>query len=226
MIIPVRDRAAHLGAAVESALDQRGVRLEVVVVDDGSTDETAQLFVTPPDPRVRLVRQPPLGVTAARNHGTRVARGAWLLLLDSDDALLPGGAAALLSATAADVDVVSGAVERIEADRTVLTRPSAHGPEFSNVAGQFLAGAMLIRATAWRDVGGQLEALTFGENTELAMRLAARAQRIGQHFVAIDTAVARYVLPPAPRYEHAGRAVAGIEILRTDRHLLGRSSRP
>ncbi|WP_428566800.1 MAG: glycosyltransferase family 2 protein [Solidesulfovibrio sp. DCME] len=89
-IIPTRDRAGLVGRAVASALAQTHAPLEVIVVDDGSTDDTAAVLSAVADPRLTMVRlDPGRGVSAARNAGLAVARGAYVALLDSDDAWLP-----------------------------------------------------------------------------------------------------------------------------------------
>ena len=89
-IIPTRDRADMVMRAVASALAQTGVCLEVVVVDDGSGDDTAARLAGLDDPRLRVLSHPvPRGVSAARNAGMAAARGDYLALLDSDDEWLP-----------------------------------------------------------------------------------------------------------------------------------------
>jgi glycosyltransferase involved in cell wall biosynthesis len=88
VVIPTYNRAYILGQAIESVLQQTYRPVEVVVIDDGSTDDTRRLvesFGTP----VRYFYQPNAGVTSARNHGLRVARGEFVALLDSDDRWLP-----------------------------------------------------------------------------------------------------------------------------------------
>jgi len=89
VVIPTHDRAHLVGDAVRSALAQTQGDLEVIVVDDGSTDGTASVIAAIDDPRVRFLRQPHLGIGAARNHGIRAARGRYLAFLDSDDLWLP-----------------------------------------------------------------------------------------------------------------------------------------
>lgn len=112
-LIPVRDGAATLGAAVASALAECGPADEVLVVDDGSRDHPAR--VLPPDRRVRLVHQPPAGIVAALEHGRRLARGSLLARLDADDIALPGRIAAQRAVLAADprVGAVGGPAELI-----------------------------------------------------------------------------------------------------------------
>ncbi len=84
VVIPAYDCEATIGLTIESVLAQTGVSFEVVVVDDGSTDGTAEV-VRGFGPRVRLVSQANGGVGAARNHGLALARGRWVAFCDADD---------------------------------------------------------------------------------------------------------------------------------------------
>jgi glycosyltransferase involved in cell wall biosynthesis len=86
VIIPTHNRAGTLSRAVRSVLGQSHRQLELIVVDDGSTDETETLLAGFSDTRLQVVRQEHRGVSAARNRGLETARGAWIALLDSDDA--------------------------------------------------------------------------------------------------------------------------------------------
>ncbi len=88
VIIPTYNRATFIQAAVDSALNQTRVPLEIIVVDDGSTDGTHRLLSAYGAP-VRVIRQPNCGRSAARNTGLRAARGDLILFLDSDDLLAP-----------------------------------------------------------------------------------------------------------------------------------------
>jgi GT2 family glycosyltransferase len=88
VIIPTHNRRHIIGKAMRSALAQSYPSLEVVVADDGSTDDTRTL-VESFGPRVRYVRQANAGVSAARNFGMRHARGEFIAFLDSDDAWHP-----------------------------------------------------------------------------------------------------------------------------------------
>lgn len=100
VVIPTFDRAALLPVAVASALAQRPAPLEVIVVDDGSTDDTPEVCRRFPPP-VRTIRQANTGPAAARNRGIRKARGDYVAFLDSDDVWLPGKLAAQLAALTA-----------------------------------------------------------------------------------------------------------------------------
>ena len=89
VIIPTYNRAASIGEAIESALAQAYPAMEIIVVDDGSTDDTQQI-VTHRYPQVRYFHQENRGVASARNRGVREARGELIAFLDSDDLWLPG----------------------------------------------------------------------------------------------------------------------------------------
>lgn len=88
VVMPVRDGGRWLRTAVDSILAQRGVRLELIVVDDHSSDEA--LAALPRDPRLRLLATAGRGVVDALNTGAAAARGEWLARMDADDEALPG----------------------------------------------------------------------------------------------------------------------------------------
>jgi glycosyltransferase involved in cell wall biosynthesis len=88
-VIPVYNGEAHLGEALDSVLGQDPRPLEVIVVDDGSTDRTAEVAQSRGDV-VRYVRQTNAGPSSARAHGVELARGELVALLDADDRWLPG----------------------------------------------------------------------------------------------------------------------------------------
>lgn len=90
VIIPVWNRAEMIGRAIDSCLSQDIDDLEVIVIDDGSTDGTAQVVEGYDDRRIVLLRhEKNRGVCPARNTGIAQARGNWLVMLDSDKELLP-----------------------------------------------------------------------------------------------------------------------------------------
>ncbi len=112
VLLPTWNAAATVEQALASILDEVDVRLECLVIDDASTDGTADVAqaVADRDPRVVVVRLPAnVGVSNARNRGLELARGQWLAFLDADDVILPGGLAALMGPTAdASIKAVIG----------------------------------------------------------------------------------------------------------------------
>jgi cellulose synthase/poly-beta-1,6-N-acetylglucosamine synthase-like glycosyltransferase len=85
VIIPLYNKEKFVAEAIESLRRQTHAEWEVVVVDDGSTDQGAAVVAALDDPRVRLIRQPNGGVSRARNRGIELARGEVVCFLDADD---------------------------------------------------------------------------------------------------------------------------------------------
>lgn len=89
VVIPLYNKEAIVARSIGSVLSQSFADFEVVVVDDGSTDRSAEIVRAFDDPRVRLVSQENGGPSKARNTGTRHANGDWIIYLDADDEMLP-----------------------------------------------------------------------------------------------------------------------------------------
>ena len=100
IIIPCFNAEACLQETLDSALAQTHPEVEIIVVDDGSTDGTRALVAAYGD-RLRVIHGPNQGAASARNTGTALARGEFLLYLDADDLLEPEAIASRLAALAA-----------------------------------------------------------------------------------------------------------------------------
>lgn len=90
VIIPLYNKEAIIGQSLQSVLSQDYDDFEVIVVNDGSTDRSADIVRSVTDPRVRIIEQENGGPSKARNTGVRNAKGEWIVFLDADDELLPG----------------------------------------------------------------------------------------------------------------------------------------
>lgn len=189
-IIPTHNRAATLARAIDSALAQSHAPLEVIVVDDGSTDGTRDLLATYSG-RIHALHQANAGPSAARNRGAAAARGGILAFLDSDDLWLPDKLArqvALMERAGPAVDCcVCDAAIASSPTPTARTafRSAALAPPFAEgiwhnpaevLATRFLLFNQVaaIRRGAFEDCGGFNEALRLLEDYELALRLAHR----------------------------------------------------
>jgi glycosyltransferase involved in cell wall biosynthesis len=118
ILVPTWNAEATVERAVDSILAERSIPLEVIVVDDASTDDTAGIVtaVAARDPRVVLLRlRVNGGVSNARNRGLALVRGEWVAFLDADDVLLPGALDALMAPTR-DPGVRSVIGQRIQND--------------------------------------------------------------------------------------------------------------
>lgn len=128
IIMPAYNVAPYVAAAIRSALAQTHRDFELIVVDDGSKDATADIVkaLTREDPRIRLVQQANRGLAGARNTALRAARGEMFALLDSDDVWEPEFLEAQLRILNArpDVDIVTGNGWYLEGPRNgQLARP-------------------------------------------------------------------------------------------------------
>lgn len=138
VVIPAYNVEEFILPAVRSALSQTFRDLEVIVVDDGSTDKTPDLVMSLCDPRLSLIRHENLGLAAARNTGIRASSGSYIGLLDGDDIWLP---------TKADIHV------RILADNPnvgIIYSNSAYIDESGRFTGQLLISR--LKEPSWTDL--------------------------------------------------------------------------
>ena len=145
ILIPTYNGASYIAPAIDSVLEQQGVDLEIIVVDDNSTDDTVGIVRSYDDPRVRLSQNATnLGAEGNWNRALELAKGTYIKLLPQDDLLLPGCLAAQISALEADTEetiaIVFGAREIIDKSGRVITRRGYQG------APGRIAAASIIRA--------------------------------------------------------------------------------
>ena len=126
VIVPCYRQAHYLAEAIESVLAQTYPHIEVVVVDDGSPDNTGEIAARYPG--VRYVREAQRGVSEARNLGIRMSTGSFLIFLDADDRLLPEAAAIGLDCFCRHPEVafVSGLFRFVATDGATLYERQGH----------------------------------------------------------------------------------------------------
>jgi glycosyltransferase involved in cell wall biosynthesis len=182
VVVPTRDRWDLLQRrALRSALAQEDVRLEVVVVDDGSVEPAPSSLQR--DGRVRVVRhETSRGVAAARNTGIREARAPWTAFLDDDDLWAPPKLSEQLNQLAAeDASFVYSAVAHTNLAGDVLTidpAPPARELREHLLAGNVIPGAasnIVVKTDLLRELGGFDVHLFILEDPDLALRLIGRA---------------------------------------------------
>ncbi len=201
LIIPAFNAARWLGRAVTSALRQTWSNLEVIVVDDGSTDATGELCRA--FAGLVYVHQDNAGVSAARNHGIRVSKGDVIGFLDADDELRPTMVEDLMAALSRfpEAGAASGAFVEDE-QGSMRRRPEAPVFERGIVEGvlpDFFAaynkdaivwtGSVLVRRSVLEAVGSFREEMRFGEDMELWSRIGGRYR-----WAFVDREVALYHL--------------------------------
>lgn len=96
VVIPLYNKEPHIARALNSVLNQTHQDFEIIVIDDGSTDEGAEVVRGFRDPRIQLIQQENKGVSAARNLGIEAARAELIAFLDADDEWLPSFIKAIL----------------------------------------------------------------------------------------------------------------------------------
>ncbi len=89
VVIPLYNKEPYIKRAIDSILAQKIQDYEIIVIDDGSTDKSAEVVKSFPDPRIRLIQQENAGVSAARNRGIEEAKAELIAFLDADDEWTP-----------------------------------------------------------------------------------------------------------------------------------------
>ncbi|HZP88611.1 MAG TPA: glycosyltransferase family A protein [Burkholderiales bacterium] len=182
VVIPAFNAAWCVGRAIESVLAQSFREVEVLVVDDGSTDDTAHTAGAY-GPPVRVIRKRNGGMSSARNAGIREARARYIAFLDADDRWLPGKLARQVKLLEENPDIVFCAAVALLEDphgRAMGQWACCQGAQgdlatiFANhsaVAGG--ASSVLARREAVLAVDGFDESLAGAEDTDFWIRLAA-----------------------------------------------------
>jgi glycosyltransferase involved in cell wall biosynthesis len=193
VVIPCFNHGRFLREAVASVLAQRHASYEIVVVDDGSTDDTAQVAAA--FPQVRYVRQENQGLAAARNTGVRASHGPYLVFLDADDRLLPAAldAGVRLLEASPECAFVSGHFHYVEHDgalRAAYAQETIPADTYlAFLRGNYVGmhATVMYRRSALEAAGGFDVSLPACEDYDLYLRLARRHPAL-RH----DTVVAEY----------------------------------
>ena len=206
VIIPTYNYGRYLGEAIDSALGQTLPPLEVIVVDDGSTDDTPQVLASYGD-RIRVVRQKNSGVAVARNSGIAAARGDYVAFLDADDVWLPRKLELQLALFDGAVGLVHCGVEfgtkvqlpRINgdvADALLLLQPDViHGP----------GSTVVVPTRVAQEIGGFDPTLPASEDWDFIYRVATRHRAAG-----VPEPLVRYRKHGSGRHDDIARMERGM----------------
>jgi glycosyltransferase involved in cell wall biosynthesis len=198
VIIPCYDQAQFLPDAVESALSQTYLEIEVVVVDDGSPDNTGEVVARYPS--VRYIRQENRGLAGARNAGFHASRGEYVVFLDADDRLTPNAVEAHLCCFEKRLEAgfVVGDIDQIATDGSYIYSPrwpiveANHYEELLKANHVANTIAVMFRRSVIERLGGFDASCSPAEDYELLLR-AARLFPSAHH----RTVVAQYRRHPA-----------------------------
>ncbi len=208
VLVPAHNAAGTIAAALDTATGQTWPEIEIIVVDDGSTDETASIVagLAAADPRIRLIRRANGGVSAARNSALAAARGAWLAPLDADDLWRRDKIERQLARTDDPETVcVYGWYVPVDAEGRALPDRVSGGQREGMIRDALLLGnfvgpgcSPLLRRSAVEAAGGWDETLRGNEDHALYLRLASFA-----------TPPPGPAVPTGPRSAARGRTLPG-----------------
>ena len=218
VLVPAFNASATLDATLRSARGQTHAELEIIVVDDGSTDATVEIATrhAAADPRVRILCQPNGGVARARNHGLAVAEGAFIAPLDSDDVWHPEKIArqlAAIEAAGSGCALAYNWFRRIDPQDRLLgasARPTIAGYAlYRHIDWNFISNGStpLVRTAAAREVGGYDPALRDAgvqgcEDYLFQLRLARRHE-----FACVPAFLTGYRVMPGAMSSGAARMI-------------------
>jgi glycosyltransferase involved in cell wall biosynthesis len=195
VILPVRNGEATIAEAVASVLAQTLTDLELIVIDDGSTDSTRKVLSTITDERVQVLSGPPSGLSFTRNKGIEHSRGHFLAFIDADDAWLPQKLEAQLAAFERMPEAAAAYcwTDYIDAHGEFVC-PDSRADFEGFVYEQMLThnfidcgSNIVVRRQVLLDEGGFDESLPVIEDWDLSIRLSAR-----HPFVCVPRALVRY----------------------------------
>ena len=200
VIIPSYNHAAYIGHAVESVFSQSHTDFELIVVDDGSTDNSLEVLSGFNDPRLRVLTQPNQGAHAAINRGLRAATGEYLAILNSDDLYHPLRLAKMLEVLKADrqVGLMGSYIDIIDQNGKSLGIKHGYAdsspwllevPEHSFRAGNDLHKALLtenywsttsnfVFPRRWFEAVGEFRPLCYAHDWDFALRTARVARMV------------------------------------------------
>lgn len=200
VVVPVFNREQSVGRTLDSILAQTYGKLEILAVDDGSTDRSRQVleeYARRFSDRLIVLSQANAGPAAARNRGLRSCRGEFIAFLDSDDIWRPRKLELQLPLFSPGIGLVYSAVEEVDDEGTLLRavpcEPQMRGDIYRHllVHNRMTGGSVVVTRTALDTVGLFDERLRAAENWDLWIRISKEFE---VDFV--DRPLARYAIHP------------------------------
>jgi glycosyltransferase involved in cell wall biosynthesis len=199
VIVPSFNQGRYIRETIDSCLEQDWKKIEVLVLDGASADETVAILRGLNDPRLHWWSEPDRGVVDAVNKGLERAKGDFLTIQSSDDMFLPGAISAAVEKLQSDASLglVFGDVEHIDAESRVIRRDVLPGFSVHSYLGRFTyipqPGTVFTRE-AMQTAGGWRNAYSYAADADFWMRIATRFP-VGK----LSRFVARYRHHPAQR---------------------------
>jgi glycosyltransferase involved in cell wall biosynthesis len=185
VIIPAYNQSDYLGIAIQSVLDQTYQDIEILVIDDGSTDDTRKVANRFSDPRIKYIYQANKGLSGARNTGIRNSAGEYLTFLDSDDLFLPEKINLLASFLNSQTEIGFVAGQAIPIDEhgqrigNLFDNPIPKDPSKLLLGNPLHVGSVMLRRSWQEKIGYFDESLRSYEDWDMWLRLAISGCKMG-----------------------------------------------
>jgi glycosyltransferase involved in cell wall biosynthesis len=180
IIIPSYNRAHIISRAIQGVLDQTFQDFEIVIVDDGSTDNTKEILQEfTGDTRIKSIYQTNAGVCAARNTGAKQAEGEFLIFLDSDDTVEKSWLQDFNDLAIQNKEWLFCSMKVVKQDSSEYLVSALSPYKNKKIKGNSIPGSWAIKKDVFLRVGLFDENMKFGENVELRFRLDTEKLSIG-----------------------------------------------
>ncbi|WP_029036028.1 glycosyltransferase family 2 protein [Salinimicrobium xinjiangense] len=172
IIIPTYNSGEKIQRSIESVVNQSAGCWELIVINDGSTDDT-ESFILPflSDDRIRYYYQNNSGVGHARNTGILKSRAEFIIFLDGDDILHANLLKKLISNAFSEYDILTWSMKTVVDGNEHISKPIRQNSLYKHRTSNFLAGSICYKKSLVEQVGMYDTNITFGENYELGLRI-------------------------------------------------------
>lgn len=174
VVIPLYNKEHYIKSTVQSVLRQTYSDFEIIIIDDGSTDNSAQVIKTFNNSAIRYFYQENKGVSAARNYGIKVSKGEFIAFLDADDTWRPGFLSAMIElAQKYPHESVFGVAQE---NRPITTLPTGVTivKDFCSFFYCFCTGSLFFRKGVFDNIGLFRQNIQVGEDFDMWLRIACR----------------------------------------------------
>jgi glycosyltransferase involved in cell wall biosynthesis len=193
VIMPTFNRASTIKQSIQSVLEQDYADFELLVIDDGSTDNTEEVISSIGDSRVKYIKRSNGGISVARNTGIFQGVGEWMTFLDDDDQVSPDWLSTfnnMLLNSSVGVACIGATVYQ-DNRGPVTVMPRQLNAVYEDVRGLFWAGTFAARSFLLKKMGGFADAITCSHATELALRLIPACHQEGLAIESTNKALLR-----------------------------------
>lgn len=174
IIIPLYNKEHYILGTINSVLEQTFQDWEAIVIDDGSTDRSAEIVQSIQDTRIKFLKQSNQGVSITRNRGIDIASGEYIAFLDADDQWMPNYLTTMYSMAKKfpNYKVFCSA----QKGRPIKTLPKGISiiDNFCAYDYVFWTGCLLIKKEVFKQVGGFREGIQLGEDSDMWLRIACK----------------------------------------------------